>query len=85
LTEELAIPRLMKFLRSVVPADPRPPVFLAGTILLFVSPRLGWWPKSILPLAVIPDPSTKVLAFLPFFLWLIIFASLVAYYLCFLV
>jgi hypothetical protein len=37
--------RLGAFLRSVIPADPTQLIFLAGTVLLFVSPRVPWWPS----------------------------------------
>lgn len=38
--------RIAQLLRSVTPADLWQLIFLAGVILLFVSPRLPWWPPQ---------------------------------------
>lgn len=58
-------------------------MFLAGTIFLFISPRLGWRPVSILPLDETADYRVTFFAYLSFFIWFVVFSSLVAYYMCF--
>jgi hypothetical protein len=75
--------RLTTLLRSVIPADPWQLVFLAGTIFLFISPRTAWRPISVQPMIESGDQAAKFRAFLPLFLWLIIWGSLAAYYMCF--
>ena len=80
---EPAIRRLLPFLRSVIPGDPWQLLFLAGTILLFLSPRLGWSAPALRADRVTADQRTQFLTFLPLFLWSIIAAGLVAYYSCF--
>ncbi len=77
--------RLVKFLRSVLPADPTQLNFLAGVVCLFVAPRLRWWP---LGLGVAPerltDPFAQQLQGLSVFLLMpISFAGVAGYFVCF--
>lgn len=38
-------PRLIAFVRSVLPAEPAQLLLLAGATLLFISPEMRWWPR----------------------------------------
>ena len=77
--------RLVKFLRSVLPADPTQLIFLAGVFCLFVAPRLRWWLPG---LGVAPgrlaDSLVQQVQFLGvFFLLPISFAGVAGYFVCF--
>jgi membrane protease YdiL (CAAX protease family) len=69
--------RLAVFLRSVIPADPWQLLFLAGTILLFISPRL----PLTRPQGVHDSMAYRQVTLVA--VWPIIGASLIAYYCCF--
>jgi membrane protease YdiL (CAAX protease family) len=81
--------RLGQFLRSVVPSDPWQLVFLAGVVLLFVSPRLSWHASAQIlaekayPLGLNSDALVRNLRLLVAFLYPVTFAGLVAYFTCF--
>lgn len=40
--------RLLRFIRSVLPADPTQLIFLAGIVCLIIAPHLRWWPVDTL-------------------------------------
>ena len=46
--KESDIKRLAAFLRSVLPLDPTQLLFLMGTILLLVAPRVSWRPDALI-------------------------------------
>ena len=81
--------RLAQFLRSVTPADPWQLVFLVGVVLLFVSPRLLWGPDAGIlgaryqSLHSNPVDAAKNTGLLIPSLYLLTFASLLAYFTCF--
>ncbi len=81
--------RFGQFLRSVIPADPWQLVFLAGAVLLFVSPRLPWRPDPMIlaakaiPLGLDSDVLIKNIGLVPLFLCPMVFAGLLAYLTCF--
>jgi len=77
------VKRVAVFLRSVIPKDPWQLLFLAGTVLLFISPRTGWRPISLRPVVESVDHGPKLFDFFGFLIWPIVFGSLVAYYICF--
>src|SRR5207253_1148304 len=76
--------RLVKFLRSVLPADPTQLIFLAGVFCLFVAPHLRWWPPG---LGVAPgrlaDSLVQQMLLGVFFLLPISFAGVAGYFVCF--
>jgi membrane protease YdiL (CAAX protease family) len=41
------IPRLIRFIRSVIPEDPSQLLFLCGCFFLFISFQLRWWPAEV--------------------------------------
>jgi membrane protease YdiL (CAAX protease family) len=81
--------RLSQFLRSVIPADPWQLLFLGGAVLLFVSPRLPWYPNTLIlagkavPFGLNSDALRKDFELVTAFLYLLIFAGLMAYLTCF--
>jgi membrane protease YdiL (CAAX protease family) len=81
--------RLGQFLRSIIPADPWQLVFLAGVVLLFISPRLLWGPDAEIlgarhnPLHPNPAAATKNAGVLLPSLYCLTFASLLLYFTCF--
>jgi uncharacterized protein len=83
------LPRIVLFLRSVMPADPWHWVFLLGTILVFISPRLAWVPLKIInsvgvQWSRLPSEDTNgVVAQLRASLVPIVVAGLISGYLCF--
>jgi membrane protease YdiL (CAAX protease family) len=40
-----SVKRVLAFLRSVLPADPKQLLLLAGATFLFIAPSLRWWPE----------------------------------------
>ncbi len=82
--------RLALFLRSVVPADPWQLIFLLGVVLLFISPRLSWWPSKLLESAgpaVGPFQSgaghLESGQFIFACLYPVMFAGIAGYFVCF--
>ena len=81
--------RLRQFLRSVVPADPWQFVFLAGAVMLFVSPRLRWYPSAqflaakAFPLGLDSVELLRNLHLVAAFLYPVIVGGLSAYLVCF--
>jgi len=69
--------RAAVFLRSAIPSDPWQLLFLAGTIFLFIAPRLTWRPETLVP------PVTVRSYDLIYFLYPIMFSGLAAYFTCF--
>jgi hypothetical protein len=81
--------RLGVFLRSVIPADPTQIIFLAGAVLLFVSPRVPWSPSKLLQSSDIIDRSApgepsllSLRQLMPFCLYPVVFGGLASYFLC---
>jgi len=80
---------LSQFLRLVIPADPWQLVFLAGAVLLFISPRLSWRPYALIlaakavSLGLNSDGALKNFLLVAAFLYPVIFAGLLAYLTCF--
>jgi membrane protease YdiL (CAAX protease family) len=81
--------RVLPFLRSVLPADPWQVLLLIGTVFLFISPRLTWFPDRNLPLpdslgfAMGYDAYVRALRATVAFAYLITFSGLSAYFICF--
>jgi membrane protease YdiL (CAAX protease family) len=44
---DLLIPRLIRFIRSVIPEDPSQLLFFCGCLFLFISFQLRWWPTEV--------------------------------------
>jgi membrane protease YdiL (CAAX protease family) len=82
--------RLAIFLRSIIPADPYQLVFLVGAVLLFVSPRLPWWPSRIFDASGLfsntpgfADSRPALIQLIAIWLYPISFAGLAGYFVCF--
>jgi membrane protease YdiL (CAAX protease family) len=81
--------RLGAFLRSVIPADPTQLIFLAGVVLLFVSPRVSWRPSKLLQSSDFFGGTAKgessllwLRQLIPFCLYPVIFGGVAGYFLC---
>ncbi|PYU68996.1 MAG: hypothetical protein DMG49_14580 [Acidobacteria bacterium] len=77
--------RLVKFLRSVFPADPTQLIFLGGVVCLVVAPRLRWWPSGlgIAPERLADPFAQQVQGLRVFLLQPISFAGVAGYFVCF--
>jgi hypothetical protein len=81
--------KLLKFIRSVLPADPMQLIFLAGVVCLAIAPHLRWWPPESSD--IISWHSSEFNGalrsqwwyFLAVMLWPIQFACAAGYFVCF--
>jgi membrane protease YdiL (CAAX protease family) len=82
--------RLSQFLRSIIPADLWQLVFLLGVVFVFISPRLPWWPSTLIESS---GPASRLLqseagrfelrGFLVACLYPIMFAGVAGCFVCF--
>jgi membrane protease YdiL (CAAX protease family) len=77
--------RAAEFLRSVIPADPHQLLFLGGIVCLVIAHGAKWWPAEV---RLATDQLTGwfgrlLQMFGPLFVYLIIFAGIAGYFVCF--
>src|SRR5438105_10530403 len=77
---------LLKFLRSVLPADSTQLLFIAGITCLVIAPRQRWLPAGLIALAgnyradALVERASVVVSFA---VWPLIFSGIAGYLICF--